>query len=89
MGDLIPKPIGKRTDKMGFVTPEHVWFAGELKSWADDIINSSFKSRKYFNFPQIQRTIEDYRSRKKDIGFALWRWVNLELWLRSIEMVGA
>jgi asparagine synthase (glutamine-hydrolysing) len=89
MGDLIPKPIGKRTDKMGFVTPEHVWFAGELKDWADDIINSpSFKSRKYFNFPQIQRTIEAYRSEKKDIGFALWRWVNLELWLRSIETVG-
>lgn len=90
LGNLIPKSIGNRTDKMGFVTPEHVWFAGELKGWADDIINSpSFRSRKYFNFPQIQHTINEYRSRKKDIGFALWRWINLELWLRNIESVGA
>jgi asparagine synthase (glutamine-hydrolysing) len=84
MGDLIPKPIGKRTDKMGFVTPEHVWFAGELKGWADDIINSpSFKSRKYFEHSRVLETAHEYRTQKRDIGFSLWRWINLELWLRE------
>ena len=84
VGDLIPKKVGARTDKMGFVTPEHVWFAGELKGWADDIIASpSFRSRKYFNHPQVLETISEYRNQKRDIGFALWRWINLELWLRE------
>ena len=87
--DILPASITNRSDKMGFVTPEHIWFDGELKEWADDIINSSsFRSRKYFNFPQVLKTMDEYRSRKRDIGFALWRWINLELWLRNIEASG-
>ena len=84
LGDLIPKNINKRTDKMGFVTPEHVWFADELKGWADEIIHSpSFKSRKYFDHSRVVETAGEYRSQKRDIGFSLWRWINLELWLRE------
>ena len=84
LGELIPQQILKRTDKMGFVTPEHVWFAGELKSWADEIINSSeFKSRGYFDHQRVLKVTQDYQNQRRDIGFALWRWINLELWLRE------
>lgn len=84
LGDLIPKNINARTDKMGFVTPEHVWFADELKGWADEIIHSSsFKSRKYFDHQRVLKVTQDYQNQKRDIGFALWRWINLELWLRE------
>jgi asparagine synthase (glutamine-hydrolysing) len=85
MKGYVPEAILKRTDKMGFVTPEKVWFMEELKGWADEIINSlSFRERKYFDYPQISKIVDDYRTRKKDIGFALWRWINLELWLNNI-----
>jgi asparagine synthase (glutamine-hydrolysing) len=84
MKGYVPESILKRSDKMGFVTPEKVWFAKELKGWADDIINSRlFRERKYFDYSQVSRTIENYRAGKKDIGFALWRWINLELWLEK------
>ncbi|HNN12366.1 MAG TPA: asparagine synthase (glutamine-hydrolyzing) [Anaerolineales bacterium] len=90
MRDVLPNSILSRSDKMGFVTPEHVWFDGELRSWADEIIHSeSFRKRKYFNFPQVLKTMDEYRSRKRDIGFALWRWINLELWLQNTEKSGA
>lgn len=84
LGELIPQQILKRTDKMGFVTPEHVWFAGDLKNWADEIINSTeFKNRGYFDHRHILKVTQDYQNQKRDIGFALWRWINLELWLRE------
>ncbi len=89
LGELIPPQILKRTDKMGFVTPEHVWFAGELKGWTDEIINSrSFRERSYFDRSRLSRTIGGHREGKSDIGFALWRWINLELWLRNVEENG-
>ncbi len=84
LGELIPQQILKRTDKMGFVTPEHVWFADELKSWADEIINSpEFKSRGYFDHQRVLKVTQEYQNQRRDIGFALWRWINLELWLRE------
>lgn len=84
LGDLIPQQILKRTDKMGFVTPEQVWFADELKGWSDEIINSrSFRERSYFDHSKILKTLDDHRARKNDIGFSLWRWINLELWLQK------
>jgi asparagine synthase (glutamine-hydrolysing) len=84
LGDLIPNTINNRTDKMGFVTPEHVWFADELKGWADEIINSSeFKRRGYFDHQRVLKVTQEYQNQRRDIGFALWRWINLELWLRE------
>lgn len=84
MKGYVPENILKRSDKMGFVTPEKVWFAEELKGWADEIINSqSFRSRKYFDHKRVLETVKAYRTQKRDIGFALWRWINLELWLRE------
>lgn len=84
LGELIPQKILKRTDKMGFVTPEHVWLAGELRDWANEIISSpEFKSRGYFDQKRVMEVSREYQSQKRDIGFALWRWINLELWLRE------
>lgn len=84
LSDLIPQPILKRTDKMGFVTPEQVWFSEEMKGWADEIINSkAFRERSYFDHSKTLSTVNSHRAGKSDIGFALWRWINLELWLRE------
>lgn len=84
MHNVLPEQNRMRKDKMGFVTPEHVWLTESLRSWLDDIINSvSFRNREYFNFPQIIKLLDDYRSQRRDIGFMVWRWVNLELWLNK------
>jgi asparagine synthase (glutamine-hydrolysing) len=85
MKGILPESIRERTDKMGFVTPERLWLSGSLKPWLDDILASaSFRNRAYFNAPQIVSLVAKRRAQGGDIGFALWRWLNLELWLQGM-----
>ena len=49
MKGVLPEQIRNRTDKMGFVTPEDIWFRTVLKDQIYQIINSkSFANRGYF-----------------------------------------
>jgi asparagine synthase (glutamine-hydrolysing) len=85
MQGLIPDQIRMRKDKMGFVTPERLWMANELKDWSKEIIHSkSFCSRPYFNVPEIHRSFDEYSAGKRDLTALSWRWLNLELWLRQM-----
>lgn len=83
----IPESVRVRIDKMGFVTPERVWMANELSGWARNIIHSeSFRSRYYFNVPEIKTAFAAYQNGRLDLTPLAWRWINLELWLQqSIE----
>jgi asparagine synthase (glutamine-hydrolysing) len=86
MKNILPEQIRMRTDKMGFVTPERTWFSNDMRSWALDILTSpSFQQREYFNAPVIQKMFDDQIEGKRDLTFIAWRWINLELWLRSIS----
>jgi len=82
MKGILPENIRMRTDKMGFVTPERIWLSTDLKDWLDGILNSSsFKGREYFEPSQIMDLIAQHRTQQKDLGFTIWRWINLELWM--------
>lgn len=84
MQGVLPETIRNRTDKMGFVTPEQVWLSTELKDWIDDIFNStSFHSNPYLNAAQVNSLLAEHRAQKRDLGFMIWRWVNLHLWLEQ------
>ncbi len=41
LGDLMPKSITWRRDKIGFNAPVHSWMANELKTWIGDLIHSN------------------------------------------------
>jgi asparagine synthase (glutamine-hydrolysing) len=85
MKDTLPENIRMRTDKMGFVTPERAWLSNDLRTWLDDVIDSSsFRTREYFDHPEITRLINEHRAGKRDLGFMMWRWANLELWLNTV-----
>lgn len=84
MQGILPEKVRNRMDKMGFVTPEDIWFRKDSKEKIFEIINSeSFKGRRYFNVPEIKKEFEEHCLGEKNISFAIWRWINLELWLRS------
>jgi rod shape-determining protein MreB len=73
-----------RRDKMGFVTPEDIWFKTVLKDHIESILFSrSFSERGYFNIKKVKDAFSDYCQGKNQMGSALWRWVNLELWFRT------
>ena len=83
MKGILPEEVRNRMDKMGFVTPEDIWFRTVAKDKVLEIINSdSFKKRKYFKVDKIKKEFYAHCKGKKNISSTIWRWINLELWLR-------
>jgi len=83
MEGVIPETVRTRLDKMGFVTPEDIWFRGVLKDYISEIISSkSFAARGYFNVNEAKKTFDRHCTGEKNLSSTIWRWVNLELWFR-------
>jgi asparagine synthase (glutamine-hydrolysing) len=81
MKEILPETVRTRVDKMGFITPENYWFRTILKDEIEGIIRSeSFKDIGYFNIEEVRKEFEAHCRGEKDIGFTIWRWINLLLW---------
>jgi asparagine synthase (glutamine-hydrolysing) len=84
MKGTLPEEVRNRKDKMGFVTPEDIWFRTDLKERIEQILDSKeFAERDYFNIPKVKEAFIDHCDGKKNISSTIWRWVNLELWMRT------
>lgn len=78
---IVPTTVLRRTDKMGFVTPEDLWFRGPLQGYVREILTSgSFKTRGYVNAPRALQLFDKHCAGDINISQAIWRWINLELW---------
>ena len=83
MQGILPEEVRNRVDKIGFVTPEGIWFRTTLREDIHGIISSkSFAQRGYFDVWEVRKAFDEY-CRGKANRVPLWRWVNLELWLRT------
>jgi asparagine synthase (glutamine-hydrolysing) len=81
---ILPEEIRNRHDKMGFVTPEEIWFRTTLRNQIHQIINSkSFASRGYFDVRKVNEIFAEHCSEKRNWSLTIWRWVSLELWFRT------
>lgn len=84
MENIIPEKVRSRMDKMGFVTPQEVWFRTECASQVNEILKSdSFRQRPYFKPDAVWKY---YKAFQKDVignSSFLWRCINLELWMRQ------
>jgi asparagine synthase (glutamine-hydrolysing) len=84
MAGIVPAEVLSRTDKMGFVTPEDLWFRDELRDFAYDVISSaSFGSRGLVDQKQALALFERHERGEVNVAGTLWRWINLELWMRQ------
>jgi len=84
MEGILPEKTRNRRDKIGFATPEENWFRTSLKKPIEEIIHSkSFQKRPYFNVEFIKKAFATHCKDKKNISQTIWRWVNLELWMRK------
>jgi asparagine synthase (glutamine-hydrolysing) len=80
---ILPDTIRKRQDKVGFSTPEDLWFRGEMKDAITQIINSNrFLGRPFFNADAVKEMVRKHQSGQINISATIWRCVNLELWMR-------
>jgi asparagine synthase (glutamine-hydrolysing) len=84
MRGILPEAVRTRKDKMGFVTPEAIWFRTVLKNTVTEIIDSkSFSDRGHFNVREVKEAFHRHCEGRVNISATIWRWVNLELWFRT------
>lgn len=79
MAGTVPNEIVWRRDKVGFETPEAAW----LKAWVHshpDMFDGGH-SRQYLNLDVVCQKLASWVKVADDVH-AVWRWINLELWLR-------
>ncbi|KPJ55315.1 hypothetical protein AMJ47_00350 [Parcubacteria bacterium DG_72] len=74
---LIPEKVRTRKDKMGFATPEENWLKENKENITNLFKSSDFKSEEYIENKKVLKNIEKINLSE------LWRFINLELWLRK------
>lgn len=80
----IPVGVARRTDKMGFLTPETEWLRGPLQAWAREIVFSpEFRQRPYFDVPAAYAYFERFMSGEEHRSGPIWRWIMLDIWIRQ------
>ena len=85
MNDILPLMIRNRKDKIGFAAPADEFFRKEeIITFCREIIYSeSFKTRPYWNWKDIERLYNRHLEGTSNIGDTIWKWINLEIWLRE------
>jgi len=83
--DILPEMIRNRKDKIGFEVPSDDLFRSlKVISLAKEIIYSeSFKKRPYWNWSMVEKIFLDHINGKTNEGELIWKWIILELWLRT------
>ncbi len=81
---LLPDEIRLRRDKVGFATPDDdLLRSNEGRKLAYSIIDSeSFRSRKYWDWGEVKKMLDEHLRKKKNHGKVLWKILIIEMWLR-------
>lgn len=82
MTGLVPERILRRTDKIGFGTPEADWFrTPQFKALINDILNSKWFKENPFLEPSV--AMEEYDGHvagRHNAARRIWKWINLYFW---------
>jgi asparagine synthase (glutamine-hydrolysing) len=82
--DVLPGRVMARRDKMGYETPTDLWFRGKYRDRVRELLlGPDARSQEYLWRPALEREMEDYFEGRREIGLQVWRWLHLELWLRT------
>lgn len=83
MNGILPESVANRTDKMGFAIPMDSWLRNQLSDKVSEIIHSrSFRERPYLDHRDVEKELKAFLDGRRNTGALIWRWINLELWLR-------
>jgi asparagine synthase (glutamine-hydrolysing) len=85
MKGVLPEKIRNRQDKIGFATPWDRWFRTEaFQERILEILHSpTFRQRGYLDAGRCLKTYRHHVSGKTAAAKEIWKWLNLELWLRK------
>ena len=78
-GDVLPRELLQRRDKMGFPVPLKEWFSGELSGFVSDIFHSeAARTRPFMNSENVLKNI----GRSGRYSRKVWGLMSLEVWHR-------
>ena len=81
---LLPEAVRTRRDKIGFNTPEAAWFRGAAREPIQRLLASpSVALHGYLQPTVVRETCASFMAGAAVDTALIWRWVNLELWLRT------
>jgi asparagine synthase (glutamine-hydrolysing) len=79
LGELLPRPILERKDKMGFPVPLHLWRGRAREFVRDTLLSRSARDRGLFD-PVV---VEGLLDGEPAFGRRVWGLLNVELWHRT------
>jgi len=83
MRGIVPDAILKRSDKIGFETPEKQWLCGSLNTWVERVLESDeMAGIKALRLRALKQEWQAVLTGKKHFDNRIWRWVNLAVWTR-------
>ena len=86
MKDRIPETVRTRIDKFGFPVPIDRWFRTVLHDPMNDLLSDGrTHNRGLYDIDEIRRSLVRQKEGKLDIGDRLYRLMQFELWLRSLD----
>ncbi|MBD1109348.1 asparagine synthase (glutamine-hydrolyzing) [Pelagibacterales bacterium SAG-MED50] len=81
LNKYVPKKIIERP-KMGFGVPIDTWLRGELRDWAESLLNETrLKNDGYFDHKHIKKIWNEHLSKKKNWQYHLWDILMFQSWL--------
>jgi asparagine synthase (glutamine-hydrolysing) len=84
MKNILPANVKSRIRKIGFLTPEREWLGKRYIKEIREILHSdNFMKRSYFSIKNIHDHYEAFVKGLPVNMRPIWKYVNLELWLRS------
>jgi asparagine synthase (glutamine-hydrolysing) len=87
MAGILPEAVRQRRDKLGFATPETLWFRGPLKPLVLDAVEQCFTlAPGLLNEAGTRALVDDMLSGRSAVDFRLWRLVNLAIWVRQFNV---
>jgi asparagine synthase (glutamine-hydrolysing) len=84
MQGTIPEPIRKRSDKIGFATPEYTWLAGNTDRLRDIIDNSDDE---FIDIERVRRNFDTILSGQNRTGVTeIWKLINYLYWKKAFNL---
>ena len=81
MKSVLPESVRERRDKLGFATPEQIWFRGPLRKLVEDGIEATLaRYPGLMNADGVRALAKDMLDGGRTLDFTLWRIVNLGMW---------
>lgn len=81
MNGVLPEVVKERRDKLGFATPEQVWFRGPLRGLIEEGIETTLaRYPGLMNADGVRALAKDMLDGDRNVDFTLWRIVNLGIW---------